>query len=72
MSATDTHDVPNLDAMTVEELHEAHEAFTALARYACVKASAMQWRAAGEVATAVFYEQQAEACYRRLPASYRW
>jgi hypothetical protein len=65
-------DVPNLDAMTAEELFELGSELHRLAGYADSKALAMRYRLAGKIELAQRQERRCEAIYNTLPPSWRW
>lgn len=67
-----THDMPNLDAMTPDELREASEAFRMLSLYASKKARAMRERGNGNITSALSIEASCERIYQTLTQSYRW
>jgi len=67
-----THDMPNLDAMTSDELTEASDAFRMLSLYAAKKARAMRERGNGNITSALSIEASCDRIYQTLPQSYRW
>lgn len=63
----------NLDcAASSEELRQAGAALAKLARYAELKARAMDYRAAGNVRVAALLETRCDSIYARLPAGFKW
>lgn len=67
-----THDIPNLDGMTPDELTEASESFRMLSLYASNKARAMRERGNGNITHALSLEASCDRIYQTLPQSYRW
>lgn len=67
-----THDMPNLDGMTPDELREASEAFRMLSLYAAKKSRAMRERGNGNITSALSVENACDRIYQTLPQSYRW
>ena len=65
-------ELPNLDAMSVTELHEFSRIARLAARYAHHKAWAMQRRLNGEIEQALRIEGLCDAIYKKLPADVRW
>jgi hypothetical protein len=70
--STDSMNVPNLDAMTPEELRDLCDDLQRLALYAMNKATAMQRRAAGKINDAIRAEAICEQIYQSLPDEWRW
>lgn len=64
--------VPNLDAMSRDDLIALRAALLQLAEYANYKAGAIPERAAGDIAEAQRYERAAERVYSMLPTWARW
>jgi hypothetical protein len=64
--------IPNLDAMTPEELREFSDRLTSLAQYASLKADAMERRALGKINDAIRAEAICEQIYQMLPDEWRW
>jgi hypothetical protein len=64
--------VPNLDAMTTDELHAFAGHATTLSQYATMKAMAINSRKDGHVDDAVRVEAHCEKLYQLLPKEWRW
>lgn len=64
--------VPNLDAMTNEELGEFSNAVERLATLARTMERARVMRAHGNIEDALREEQYAERLFARLPAEWKW
>jgi hypothetical protein len=64
--------IPNLDAMTDQELRECSGHFSTLAQYASLKGMAMNSRKNGRVADAIRTEAYLEKLYQLLPTEWRW
>jgi hypothetical protein len=64
--------VPNLDAMTAEELDEFSGHASTLAQYANMKLMAMKNRIDGHTDDAVRIEAHCEHLYQLLPNEWRW
>lgn len=67
-------DVPNLDDLSIDpqDLRDAQDVLALAYEYAEQKASAMELRMEGDVATASLFEQRAEEIYFKLPKRARW
>ena len=65
-------EAPNLDAMDVDSLRVVAASLSILARYARLKATAMDSRAAGRIADAIADEARCDRLYRTLPDSHCW
>jgi hypothetical protein len=74
-----TVEVPNLDAVDEDDLatfievaSEARGNLHMLATYAQYKKEAIQYRAAGNIPSALFLEAECDRIYKRLPEGLRW
>lgn len=67
-------DVPNLDDLTTDyrPMRQAAAVLRLLANYADVKADAMGFRKAGDIADAIVLEKGLERRYAELPAWAKW
>jgi hypothetical protein len=64
--------VPNIDAMTADELRKLSNELLHLSTYANLKAQAMERRAEGEINAALRAEALCEQLYQTLPDEWRW
>jgi hypothetical protein len=64
--------VPNLDAMSVDELNKLSGYASTLCQYASLKATAMLWREQGRIEDAIRTEKHLETLYQMLPIEWRW
>ena len=62
----------NLDDTPDDELRELSFNYYLLSQYADYTVSARVLRKAGKVAAALFYEQQRDSIYKKLPEELRW
>lgn len=65
-------DVPNLDAMDVDDLIKFGNDHARLALYAKLKAHAMIMRKTGKIADALNAEKECDQIYKSLPQCLRW
>jgi hypothetical protein len=64
--------VPNLDAMTPDELREFCDQTQHLSMYANLKAQAIEQRATGRINDALRAEAICEQIYQMIPDEWRW
>jgi hypothetical protein len=64
--------VPNLDAMTEDELSEFSGHVSTLSQYVAMKCLAMSTRKDGRIADAIRIEAHLEKLYQLLPKEWRW
>ena len=72
MENTPNIEVPNLDAMSNEELGQLQEVYYMLSLYASCKISAKSYRENGQITKALANEKYCENVYKRLPMWARW
>jgi hypothetical protein len=64
--------VPNIDAMTDDELREFSDHASTLAQYVSTKLLAMSTRKDGRINEAIRIEAHLERLYQILPIEWRW
>ena len=64
--------VPNLDAMETDDLIVFATAAATLSQYAMCIADARGHRLAGDIETAIYWEEEAQHDYDSLPGWARW
>lgn len=64
--------IPNLDALTPEDLRDAIDALRALADYASYRLTSIQLRESGLIAKAQRIEAMQQAIYDTLPEWAKW
>ncbi len=62
----------NLDCMMPADLRAAAAGLATLARYAELKARAVDYRAAGDVRVAGLLDARCDKLYGRLPPGFKW
>jgi hypothetical protein len=65
-------EIPNLDAMSQEELRAYCDYFSILEKYCLLKDSAITGRLEGNIACALSLESKCDALYDSLPKQYQW
>lgn len=65
-------EIPNIDAMSREELVELQKGLSALERYVRSRHAAIKARLEGDIQHALYCERVCEGFYKHLPDWARW